>query len=101
MQILNDWGTALSASLAQIVERVTLYLPSILGAFLLLLVGWVVARVLRSMAIRSAVLIDRLLARFTSRTSSERSRLPQSSRLYGATPWARAAAIPSYARTRA
>jgi hypothetical protein len=79
MQILSDWGATLSAAFAQFVERATLYLPSILGAFLLLLVGWVVARVLRSLAIRAALIIDRMLSRLTSSGSAERTKLPQSS----------------------
>jgi small-conductance mechanosensitive channel len=79
MQILNDWGAALSAAFAQFIERITLYLPSILGAFLLLLIGWVVARVLRSLAIRAAIIFDRMLSRLTSTGGAERARLPQSS----------------------
>jgi small-conductance mechanosensitive channel len=79
MQMLNDWGTALSVALTQIIERATQYLPSVLGAFLILLLGWVVAHLLRGMAVRSAILIDRLLSRMTARAHSDRSGLPPSS----------------------
>ncbi len=79
MQILNDWSTALHAAFGQFSEKVAQYMPSILGAFLLLLLGWIVARVLRSMAIRAAIIIDKLWARLTAGKGAERTKLPQSS----------------------
>jgi small-conductance mechanosensitive channel len=79
MQILSDWGTALNGAFSQFVERVGQYLPSILGAFLLLLIGWVIARILRTLAIRAAIIVDRMLSRLTSSGSTERAKLPQSS----------------------
>jgi small-conductance mechanosensitive channel len=79
MQILNNWSMALSAALAQLVERANQYLPSILGAFLLLLTGWIVARLLRSIATRAAIIVDRMLSRLMATGSAERARLPFSS----------------------
>lgn len=79
MDFFANSSAVLGATLARFVERSGQFLPSILGAFLLLLFGWVVARVLRSVAVRSAFVIDRMLARFTSSGSAERAKLPQSS----------------------
>lgn len=79
MELFTNWGFVLSAAFRQFAERAGQYLPSILGAFLLLLMGWIVARVLRSLAVRSAVVIDRLLARMTTSGATERAKLPQSS----------------------
>lgn len=79
MQILNDWRAALSQAFAQFVERAGQYLPSILGAFLLLLIGWIIARLLRTLAIRAAIIVDRMLARWTTSGGAERSKLPPSS----------------------
>lgn len=79
MQTLSDWGAALHTAFAQFVERAGQFLPSILGAFLLLLIGWVIARVLRTLAIRSAVIVDRMLLRLTSTGNTERAKLPPSS----------------------
>jgi hypothetical protein len=79
MQILSNWGAALSSAFTQFAERAAQYLPSILGAFLLLLLGWIVARVLRTLAIRAAIIVDRMLSRLTTAPSAERARLPQSS----------------------
>lgn len=79
MQVLSNWGMALSNAFAQLVERAAQYLPSILGAFLLLLIGWVIARVLRTLAVRAATIVDRTLSRFTAPGGTERAKLPPSS----------------------
>ncbi len=63
----------------QFAERVGQYLPSILGAFLLLMIGWIVARVLRTLAIRAAIIVDRMLARLSAGGTEQRTKLPQSS----------------------
>lgn len=79
MDTMNNWGSALSHAFTQFVDRAGQYLPSIVGAFLLLLIGWIVARVLRSLALRAAIIIDRMLARLAPGGTTERSRMPQSS----------------------
>lgn len=79
MKILSDWGAALSAAFAQFAERAGHFLPSILGAILLLLIGWVVARILRTVAIRTAFIVDRMMSRFIATASAERAKLSQSS----------------------
>lgn len=79
METLNDWGSAFSDAFAQMIERMGQFLPSLLGAFLLLLIGWIVARILRTLAVRAAIVVDRMLARLTSGGSVERAKLPQSS----------------------
>lgn len=79
METLSNWSAALGTAFTQFAERIGQYLPSVAGAFLLLLVGWLIARVLRSLAIRTTLIVDRMLARLAAPGSSERSRLPQSS----------------------
>lgn len=79
MDTMNNWGSALSHAFTQFVDRAGQYLPSIVGAFLLLLIGWIVARVLRSLAVRAAIVVDRMLARLAPGGTTERSRMPQSS----------------------
>ncbi|MEO6422722.1 MAG: hypothetical protein ABIR84_08620 [Candidatus Nitrotoga sp.] len=79
MDIFTDWSAILSSAFAQFAARAAQHLPNILGAFLLLLIGWFVARVLRTLAVRAAVFIDRMLARMTAYGGTERAKLPQSS----------------------
>ena len=79
MDTVNNWGSALSHAFAQFVERIAQHLPSIFGAFLLLLIGWIIARLLRSLATRAAIVVDRMLARMASGSSAERAKMSQSS----------------------
>ena len=55
-EALENVGTAT-------VERITSHLPQLLGALALLLVGWVLARLLRTAARRGAALLDALISR--------------------------------------
>lgn len=80
MEFFTNGGAILASAFERFAERAGYYLPNIAGAFLLLLVGWIVARLLRALAVRAAVVVDRLLARLTSATgSTQRSKLPPSS----------------------
>jgi small-conductance mechanosensitive channel len=79
MDIFSDWSAVLGAAFTQFAARAGQYLPSLLGAVLLLLAGWFVARMLRALAVRAAVGVDRLLARLTASGGNARAALPQSS----------------------
>lgn len=80
MEFFAKGGEVLARAFEAFAERAGHYLPSIAGAFALLLVGWIVARLLRALAVRAAVVVDRALARLTSSPGhSPRSKLPRSS----------------------
>jgi len=79
MEIFSRWSDALSGVLEQTIERLAIYLPNVLGAFLLLLVGWIVAHALRAISVRLALLGERALARISSGRGSLASRLPSAS----------------------
>jgi small-conductance mechanosensitive channel len=79
MDLIAQWGEALSSASAQVLQRLTLYLPNILGAFLLLIIGWFVARLLRAVAVRAAGLLERGLARVPAGRVTGRVRLPGAS----------------------
>lgn len=72
MEIFSRWGDALAGVFNQTMERIALYLPNVIGAFLLLLAGWVIAHLLRAASTRVTLLGERTLARF----STNRSILP-------------------------
>jgi hypothetical protein len=52
--MLQDWGDALSVAWSSVWDRIVNFFPNVLGAFLILLVGWIVAILLER-------LIDQLL----------------------------------------
>jgi small-conductance mechanosensitive channel len=80
MEFFAKGGEVLTRAFEAFAERAGHYLPSIAGAFVLLLIGWVVARLLRALAVRAAVVVDRALARLTSTSGNmPRSKLPASS----------------------
>ncbi len=85
MDFFAEASVALGNAFARFAERATHYLPNIAGAFLLLLIGWVVARLLRSLAVRAAVLVDRMLMRLTASagTTQHRKLPPSSARVLG------------------
>jgi len=77
-------GDAVASSSAAIMDAVVTYLPSILGAVLLLLAGWILARLLRAVTVRSVLLLDTLLSRVTKTAGVERLRMARSSTVLGA-----------------
>jgi small-conductance mechanosensitive channel len=79
MDIFSQWQEALAGVLDQTVERLTLYLPTVFGAVLLLLVGWVVAHLLRAAAMRLALLGERALGRISASRGATPARLPGAS----------------------
>lgn len=63
---MNNLGEALSNTSTAVLERMLAYLPSLLGALALLLAGWVLARIMRALVMRSVLLADNMLGRFIS-----------------------------------
>jgi small-conductance mechanosensitive channel len=77
--IFTNGGVTLASAFERFAERAGCYLPNIAGAFLLL-IGWVVARLLRALAVKAAVVVDRLLTRLTRTPgSTPPGKLPASS----------------------
>jgi len=66
MEIFSQWRDALAGVLNRTLERLALDLPNVLGAFLLLLAGWIVAHLLRTAAVRLTLLGERALARISA-----------------------------------
>jgi Mechanosensitive ion channel, conserved TM helix/Mechanosensitive ion channel, beta-domain len=84
MNETKQLGEAVKSSGAAIMDAVVTYLPSILGAVVLLLAGWVIARLLRAITVRSVLLLDTLLSRVTKTAGVERLRMARSSTMLGA-----------------
>ncbi|MGD8475959.1 MAG: mechanosensitive ion channel [Burkholderiales bacterium] len=79
----TGFGTALSNVVSAIVDNVLSYLPSIIGAVALLVIGWLLARLLRVIAVRATRLLDKLLARLVGPAAS-RLHMAAASRVLGA-----------------
>jgi hypothetical protein len=77
-------GEALSAAATTLLERVVSYLPSVAGAVVLLVVGWLVALLLRAVAVRAVRLLDALAARVTKSADSGPMRFERAPQLAGA-----------------
>jgi hypothetical protein len=84
MNETKQLGEAVKASGSAIMDAIVTYLPSILGAVVLLLAGWVIARLLRAITVRSVLLLDTLLSRVTKTAGVERLRMARSSTMLGA-----------------
>ena len=72
----TSWTAALNGTFNLIMERLAQHLPNILGAILLLLVGWLLAKTLRILAIRFTRFIDKIVLNYSSKKGIKRTRLP-------------------------
>lgn len=77
------FGDEVRKAATTIVERVTEYLPSIIGAVLLLLAGWVLAKILRAATGRLLALLDSAIGRVFGARVSERLYMVRSANVLG------------------
>ncbi len=83
MNQLRSLGEALSTVGSTLLERIVAFVPSVIGAVLLLIVGWILARLLRILATRAALLLDTLLARVSGPAGVERLRMGRAAGVFG------------------
>ncbi len=67
-----------------VMDRIVEYLPSVVGAALLLLAGWVLAKVLRALTGRILTLLDRVVARLLGPRNAKRLRFASAANLLSA-----------------
>ena len=84
MSPLRSLGDALASVGTMLLERFVTFLPTVLGAVLLLVGGWILARILRMLTTRAALLFDTLLARVGGPAGAERLRMGRASGVLGA-----------------
>ena len=77
MDNVSLWIGELDAAARRLLGRFVEFLPDLIGAVILLLVGWITARLLRAGSLRLAHLTNRLLDRLLDAESAERLRLSQ------------------------
>jgi hypothetical protein len=73
----------MNRGLEDILERVAALLPNLLAAVALLVVGWLLARLLRFVALRAARVLEALFARLAGPAGAERMRLGRPGALLG------------------
>jgi small-conductance mechanosensitive channel len=84
MEIISRWSDALAGVLNQTIDRLAQYVPNVLGAFLLLLIGWLAAHLLRMIATRIAQLGERALGRISAGRGTLATHLPgTSAKIFG------------------
>lgn len=76
MDSYTNWANELNSALGTLVTRLAQSLPNIIGAILLLVVGWFIASLLRMLAVRLTNLIDRLIQRYSRNKGIKRTKLP-------------------------
>jgi small-conductance mechanosensitive channel len=84
MNQLRGLGEALTTVGSTLLERIVGFVPSVVGAVLLLIVGWILARILRVLAARAALLLDTLLTRVSGPPGVERLRMGRAAGVFGA-----------------
>jgi len=80
---MNSLSDALKRASSDIIERILASLPSLLGALLLLVIGWLLARILRALTMRAVLLVDTLAARIGPSTGVEPLRMRRASIVIG------------------
>lgn len=81
---MNDLGAALTEASSGIGERIVTFLPSLLGALLLVLAGWLLAHILRALTVRAALLMETLASRLTATPGAEPVRMRRVATMLGA-----------------
>lgn len=82
MDKTSGLGKALADGMTSVVDNVLAYVPNIVGAVALLVIGWLLARLLRVLTRRAAMLLDRALSRLVG-PGAERLRMSSTSKVLG------------------
>ena len=80
---MSELRTAITNLTSATLERAVRFLPDLLGAIALLLVGWLLGRILRVMVVRAVLLFDTVLARVLRGAGAERPRVADASGALG------------------
>ena len=84
MQEITNWVNQIQDTWRETAAAITAYLPAVLGALLLVLLGWLLARVARSAVVRLAAIVNRAIHNLSDATSlSPFNFSPQVVRIFG------------------
>ncbi len=80
---MNELGSAIASVSSAVMQSLVQYLPSVFGAVLLLVAGWLLAKLLRVVVTRGVLALDTLVARIVSGARTERPRVAASATVLG------------------
>jgi len=80
---MNELGGAIAGVSSAVMQSLVRYLPSVLGAVLLIVAGWLLAKLLRIIVSRGVLALDTLVARLVSGARGERPRVAASAAVLG------------------
>ena len=80
---MQELGATITGTANAIFDRLVTYLPSVLGAVVVVFLGWLLARLLRALTVRGALLAETLLMRVLTPKATERLRVGRSSSVLG------------------
>jgi small-conductance mechanosensitive channel len=80
---MNELGNAIASVSSAVMQSLVQYVPSVLGAVLLLVAGWLLAKLLRIVVTRGVLALDTLVARVVSGARAERPRVAASAEVLG------------------
>jgi small-conductance mechanosensitive channel len=84
LNLFAEWSTALQDVLSAFLGKASQFLPKLIGALLLLLVGWLIARLLRSIGTNVVMTVERVLSQSSIARTGASVKLPLiSARLLG------------------
>lgn len=75
MDALSDWWDALAASMTSSLAGFGAYLPNISAAIAIMFIGWIVARILRTILLRSGHMLNDAVGRFGRSVTPARVRV--------------------------
>jgi len=81
---MSNLGVALREATSEILARAVALLPSLLGALLLVIAGWLLGRILRALTVRAALLVETLASRVTATPGAEPLRMRRIATMLGA-----------------
>lgn len=76
MNLFAEWSTALQDVLSAFLGKASQFLPKLIGALLLLLVGWLIARLLRSIGTNVVMTVERVLSQSSIARTGASVKLP-------------------------
>ncbi len=76
LTLFAEWSTALQDVLSAFLGKASQFLPKLIGALLLVFVGWLIARLLRSIGTNIVMTVERVLSQSSIARSGTSVRLP-------------------------